>query len=174
MKYLAAALLATSCAAVFSVNAHAASVFTLPSGVRVEIIESPFQKGSIELADCGKPGKACRINGHLAFGVAFGLPKTYVKSISVSFKGQSYALDSSDMFNAWGSRPLAASGVVRYFGGQCSDAKNCEFRGIFSDGAGTFVAEWRIVDGIPMRDLLTDSSDIIDLFMHNIDPPVNE
>lgn len=174
MKRLTAVVLATASATVLSVNVHAASVFTLPSGVRVEIVEAPFQEGRSEMRDCGEPSRACRINGHLAFGVALGLPKTYVRSISVSFEGQSYALDSSDMFNAWGGRSLEVKGVVRYFGGQCSDAKNCEFRGIFSDGAGTFVAEWRVVDGIPMRDVLTDSSDIVDLFMHNIDPPENE
>lgn len=77
------------------------------------------------------------------------------------------------MYDAWGNRPLEVKGAIRYFGGRCSDVKNCEFRGIFSDGVGTFVAEWRVVDGVPIRDVLTDSSDIIDLFMHNIDPPIH-
>lgn len=170
----AIAILVAACTVLASGNTYAASMFTLPSGVRVEIVESPFQKSKFEVFGCGDSSSACRINGHVPYGVAFGLPKTYVKAITVSYQGHSYSLDSSDMYDAWGERPLKVKDVIRYFGGKCSDVKNCEFRGVFSDGAGTFVAEWLIVDGMPIRDVLTDSSDVIDLFMHNIDPPETE
>jgi len=36
------------------------------------------------------------------------------------------------------------------------------------------VAQWEIVDGVSVRTVLTDSDDIVDLFMHNIDPPDDE
>jgi hypothetical protein len=75
------------------------------------------------------------------------------------------------MYDAWGGRPLEYKGTIRYFGGKCSDQKNCQFRGIFSDGAGSFVAEWRIVGGVPTRTVLSGSDDIVHLFMKNIDPP---
>lgn len=166
-----AVIIVIVCAALLSSSTYAASVFTLPSGVHVKIIESPFQARQFKVSGCGEHDSVCLINGQLPFGVAFGLPKTYVKAITVTFQGHSYSLDSSDMFDAWENRPLEVKGVIRYFGGKCSDAKDCTFRGIFSDGAATFVAEWRIVDGMPTRDVLTDSSDIIDLFMHHIDPP---
>jgi len=157
-----------------STYARAASVFTLPSGVRVEIVESSFEKNEFRVLGCKGGESVCRINGHVPFGITGDLPNTYVKSITVTYHGKSYSLDASDMYDAWGSRPLEVKGTVRYFGGRCSDEKNCEFRGIFSDGVGTFVAEWRVVDGVPMRDVLTDSSDIVDLFIHHIDPPENE
>ena len=78
------------------------------------------------------------------------------------------------MYDAWGARPLEVKGVVRYFGGKCFDTKNCQLRGLFSDAAGSFVAEWQIVGGLPTRTILTSSSDVVHLFMNNIDPPVFE
>jgi hypothetical protein len=165
---------AVAVAAVAPCNLDAASTFSLPSGVRVTIVEFPFGTDSFRVSGCGSDVQPCLINGRIPFGIAYGLPKTYVKSITVAYRNKSYLLNSSDMFNAWGNRPLAVKGAIRYFGGGCVDSKNCQFRGIFSDGAGTFVAEWRIVDGTEFRDILTDSSDVVDLFMHDIDPPQTE
>lgn len=154
-----------------SATADMTSTFTLPSGVEVKIIEAPFQKALFKVEGCSEGDSVCRINGHAPAGIAFGLPKTYVKSITVSFQGRSYSLDVSDMYNAWGSRPLEHKGKIRYFGGKCFNSKNCQFRGLFSDAAGTFVAEWRIVNELPVRTVLTDSNDVVNLFTKNIDPP---
>lgn len=147
------------------------STFTLPSDIEVKIVEATFKKSLFKVEGCLGKDSICRINGHVPFGIAYGLPKTYVKSITVSFQGRVYSLDVSDMYNAWGSRPLAYQSKIRYFGGKCSDVKNCQIRGIFSDAAGTFVAEWRVVNELPVRTVLTDSSDVVDLFIKNIDPP---
>jgi hypothetical protein len=99
------------------------------------------------------------------------MPKTYVKGITISFQGKSNALNVSDMYDAWGNRPLEYPGTIRYFGGKCVDERNCQRRGIFSDGAGAFVAEWLIVDGRVFRTVLTGSNDVVDLFIKHIDPP---
>src|ERR1700733_11301338 len=114
-------------AALLSNDAFASPAFTLPSGVHVEIIEAPFQKGQFNISGCSNDGNACRINGHVPSGSGFSLPKTYVKAITVSYQGRSYSLDASDMYDAWGTRPLEVKGVVRYFGGKCFDVKNCQF-----------------------------------------------
>lgn len=149
------------------------AVFSIPGGVRVEIVESLFDKDLFQITGCENNGKGCKINGHIPFGSDLGIPKTYVKSIVVSCKGRSYLLDSSDMYNAWGNRPVELKGV-RYFGGSCYDENNCQFRGLFSDGAGSFVSEWKIVNGMPIRTVLTNSKDVVHLFIKNIDPPVFE
>jgi hypothetical protein len=99
----------------------------------------------------------------------FGLPSTYVKSITVTVKGRLYSLDVADMYNAWGSRPLEYKGVIRYFGGTCLDSENCRFRGVFSDAAGSFGAEWYIIKGLAIRTVISSSSDIIQLFAKHID-----
>lgn len=156
---------------VSSAIADTTSAFTLPSGVGVKIVEATFEQSLFKVEGCSDKDEVCRINGHTPAGIAFGLPNTYVKSITVSFQGRSYSLDVSDMYNAWGSRPLEYPGKIRYFGGKCFNAKNCQFRGLFSDAAGTFVAEWKIVNELPVRTVLTDSNDVINLFQQNIDPP---
>jgi hypothetical protein len=148
--------------------------FTLPSGVVVAITEAPFARPKFRVSGCTDEGAACFINGHVPFGRASRLPRTYVERIAVSFGGSTYILDSSDMYDAWGERPLEHAGKVRYFGGRCTDSKNCQVRGLFSDGAASFVAEWRVVNGRATRTVLTDSTDVVDLFMRHIDPPVFE
>jgi hypothetical protein len=143
--------------------AETTAAFTLPSGVTVRIVEAPF-----------KPSQAaerCIGGRRVPFDSTTPLPKTYVKSITVSFKGRSYALDSSCMYDAWRGRPLEVPGVIRYFGGKCFDVGHCQFRGVFSDGADSFVAEWRVVHGVAVRTVLTGSDDVVNLFIKNIDPP---
>lgn len=143
----------------------------LPSGVVVEIVEAAFADATFKVVGCKGEGGPCLINGLVPFGSDYGIPRTYVKSIKTTYGGRSHLLDVSGMYNAWGKRPLEYKGTIRYFGGSCSDRDNCHFRGLFSDGAGAFVAEWHVVDGMASRTVLTDSSDIIELFRRNIDPP---
>lgn len=162
---LAGALFTTTAAA------NTTALFTLPSGVAVRIVEAPFKASQFKIQGCSDHDSGCRINGRVPAGVASGLPKTYVKSIRVSFGGQSYFLDASDMYNAWNNRPLEVPGAIRYFGGKCFNRKNCQFRGLFSDAGGAFLAEWLIVNGVSVRTVLTGSNDVVNLFMQNIDPP---
>jgi len=151
--------------------AETVSNFILPSGVDVEIVEVDFQKNNFTVTGCLSGNEACLINGRIPYGVDFDFPKTYVEKITVSFEGYSYGLNVTDMYNAWGDRPLEYPGVVRYFGGRCFDKKNCQFRGVFSDAAGSFVVEWLIVNGVGTRTAMTSSSDVVNLFKKNIDPP---
>ena len=158
-----------------SALADTTSTFTLPSDVDVTIVESVFDKEMFNVERCSSngwgSGSICRINGRVPYGMDINVPKTYVKSITISYQGTSYALDVTDMYNAWGDRPLHYPGGVRYFGGKCFDKKHCQFRGLFSDAAGAFVAEWRIVDAVAIRTVLTFSDDVVNLFVKNIDPP---
>jgi len=159
---------------VCATRAEKNTAFALPSGVNVEIHEATFSRDLMNVSSCGDSNRHCLINGHIPFGTDAATPKTFVKEIKISYQGRSYLLDASDMYNAWGDRPLEVKGAVRYFGGGCFDAENCEFRGLFADGAGTFVAEWHIVNGIAVRTVLTNSNDVVNLFLHHIDPPEYE
>jgi hypothetical protein len=171
MRNVYATIILCFLAIVTPAKADTTSTFILPSGVEVKIVEATLKKSLFKIEGCSDKDSVCRINGHVPFGISFGLPKTYVRKISISFKERSYLLDVSNMYNAWGSRPLEYPGKIRYFGGKCSDINNCQIRGLFSDGAGSFVAEWRIVNGRQVRTVLTDSNDIVNLFMEHIDPP---
>lgn len=61
---------------------------------------------------------------------------------------------------------------IKYFIAICHDSRNCTARGIFSDGAGSFIAEWQIISGTSQRTVLTYEGDITNLFMQHIYPPV--
>ncbi|MFL6604739.1 MAG: hypothetical protein ACJ8R9_25860 [Steroidobacteraceae bacterium] len=155
-----------------AVYADTEATFALPSGVSVKITEDNFDTKLFKTAGCTDTAGFCLIDGRVPSGVAFGLPKTYVKRIMVSYQGHAYPLEASDMFDAWRGRALEQNGGgIRYFGGKCYDQKNCQFRGLFSDAAGTFVAEWRIVNGLAIRTVLSGSDDIVQLFRQHIDPP---
>lgn len=145
--------------------------FLLPDGTRIEIVEAKFDNDLFKVVGCDNKQEVCFVNDKIPFGSDSEIPRTYVKSITASLQGRLYSLDASNMYNAWGGRPLEVKGSIRYFGGKCSNQKNCQFRGIFSDGAGSFVAEWKIVDGVSVRTVLTNSVDVIHLFMDHIDPP---
>jgi hypothetical protein len=160
----------------FPVRAAAGPVsFKLPGGMAIRIVEAPFVASRHRIKSCRGRADVCLVDGRVPFGTTGGMPKTYVKSISASIQGRRYELDASQMFDAWGGRPVEAKlpdGTrFRYFGGRCADAVNCTFRGLFSDGAGTFVAEWKIVDGTPQRTVLSWSDDVVKLFMDDIDSP---
>jgi len=151
------------------------SAFTLPSNVAILIEEAPFDPTSHTIKGCGPASggsKSCLISGRPAFGSADQLPRTYVTGITASFAGRDYKLDVSQMYDAWGTRSLQTNGGVRYFGGSCADATHCTLRGLFSDAAGAYAAEWRIVDGVAVRTVLTDSGDVVLAFRQHIDPPM--
>lgn len=167
-------LLTTTFLAAAAAAQETQATFTLPSGVSIRIVEAPFAASAHRITSCGYEGSACLIDGRVPFGSALSLPSTYVKRITATYKGSTYDLDSSQMFNAWGRRPLSVGTAVRYFGGQCQDSKNCAFRGLFSDAAGAFVAEWIVVEGTSSRTALSWSDDVKDLFLKNIDPPTYE
>lgn len=148
------------------------STFTLPSGIRVVIVEAPFETSLFKVEFCKNDERSvCSIDGQLPHGSAGNVPHTVVKELTISYKNKSYRLDTSNMFNAWGNRPLEYPGSIRYFGGFCYDEHTCIVRGLFSDAGGAFAAEWVVIGGISQRTVISDSSDIIDLFMKHIDPP---
>lgn len=159
------ALLMSPLLATFS-YADTVSEFTLPGGATVTIVESPFSEAGFRLSNCSPEGYNCLINGRIPFGTV-STPTTYVKSISISYAGRTHRLDPTDMYNAWGSR----TPTNEYFGGRCWDESYCHVRGLFSDGGGSFVAEWLVWEGVSTRTVISASGDVVDLFLENLDPP---
>ncbi len=139
--------------------------FTLPAKVQITVIEAPF--GQRSSAAC--PGLRAPL------GSGDHHPKTYVKSIKALFEGHVIDLDVSCMTDAWNGRPLQ-QGAIRYFGGWCDILKGkpqCAFRGVFADGSEAFVSEWVSSGNKGRRTVISSSSDLMDLFLKNIDPPKN-
>jgi hypothetical protein len=80
--------------------------FTLPSGVKVEIVEALFASSGIKAVGCEKAVEVCRLGGK-PYGMATGLPKTYVRSIGITYADATYRLDSAGMYDAWGKQAAA-------------------------------------------------------------------
>ena len=136
--------------------------FSLPSGVAITIVESRVEGSTVP--NCRVTGKSLQFSDNS--------PTTFVKSISGEYKGMTFQLDGSCMSNAWNGRPLEIPGAIRYFGGHCklrTEGLYCTLRGVFADGAESFVAEWNVVAGQSHRTVLSGSQDIINLFITNID-----
>lgn len=156
--------------------AHASDMqeFNLGKGITAQIEEAPFNPENHKIINCKDSNIPCTIDGVFPFGTAFDMPKTYLKSLSLTVSGKTYKLDTTGMYNAWGNRPLEYKGTIKYLGAHCYDKDNCALRGLFSDAAGSYVAEWLIVNGIATRTVISSSDDIVHLFMKNIEPPYYE
>ncbi|MDR1934664.1 MAG: hypothetical protein LBS49_03625 [Candidatus Accumulibacter sp.] len=157
-------------------QAEQTASFVLPSGVAVEIVEDVFDRSLFEVEVSGSDaGYVLLINGQMPFGSDLSLPFSYVKHIRVTHRGKTYELDVSNMYNAWGNRHQSTEKYgVRYFGGKCVEdgdgRKYCRFRGLFSDAAGAYVAEWRIYNGVSQRTILSDNCDVMYFVSEHIDP----
>jgi len=170
LKIFAIILTMLSTAAV----ASEVKVYELKGGITVSIEEAPFNPKNHTLENCEDPTTPCKIDGLFPYGTAFDLPKTYLKEMSLMIGGEKYSLDVTGMYDAWGNRPLEYEGSVRYLGAHCYDKHYCTLRGLFSDAAGSFVAEWKVINGESIRTILTSSDDVVNLFIENIDPPYYE
>ena len=166
LRYLSFCLL-IACASAYSEE----RTYELTPGLTVVLDERRFERNEWRIDRCGASDHLCRINGKVPFGVDGTEPVTYLHSLILHYRNAEYSLDTSNMFNAWRDRPVEYPGTVKYLAGHCSSPRSCVLRGIFSDAAGSFVAEWQVRDGLAERTILTNSADVVSLFIRNIDPP---
>ena len=144
----------------------------LPSGVELEIVEAPFRGSGIPVKGCTPSALVCRVGGK-PYGMATGLPTTYLKSVTASYAGSKFKLDCSGIYDA-DVKGHSVQKPVRYFGGSCQGAKDCRLRALLSDAVNTIAVEWVVFDGVAERQIISFDDDIIGLFLKNIDPPVYE
>lgn len=141
----------------------------------VEILERDFLPSEHKLVGCKDYDGNCRIDGRFPIGATGVVPNTYVHRISVTAWGHRYVLPSEGMYDAWGkNRSEDLQSNVRHFGGHCVTPTDCVFRGVFSDGAETYVAQWEIVAGHAERTILTSEPDIVNVILANIDGPIED
>lgn len=147
-------------------GADSVASFKLASGHKVTIVEAPFAESKLKYSESAP----CLVDGHIPFGTDCSLPTTYVKRIAVEVRGKTLQLDASHMFNAWGTRHLTTyeGKPVTYFVGACPSKELCIFRGLFSDGAGSFVAEWKVFQGATTRTVISSDEELISLFMKSM------
>jgi len=144
----------------------------LGNGISVEILEVPFNTKKHQITEClGYKGSVCLINNTIPFGIDGNLPKMELRYIKIKIKDKTYQLETSNMYDAWGSRPIKHESGIEYFSVVCTDSESCDARGTFSDGAGSFVGEWQIRFGVVQRTVLSNQKDIVNLFLNSSAPP---
>ena len=95
------------------------------------------------------------INGKQVFGTDWEMPKMQLDSAKAEINGKVIDLDVSCMYNPW-------FGEIQKDFFSC---KECEggilIQGLFSDGAGTYVAQWKIVSNSSIRTIISNDEKII-------------
>ena len=125
--------------------------------VELRILTSHFRAEDHTLDTCfhSQPTRICKIDGQDWFGLDYGLalPKTQLDSLIFSLPGYKIALETSGMFN-----------VSKY--GACARSWNIVKQGNsyilsagFSDGAGYYLAKWKIESGLGKRILISNNED---------------
>lgn len=116
------------------------------------------------------------VNGATPFGEGGNpraVPYSYLEKLVFQIQNKQYDLDTTNMYNAWGSQSLERSGGEKYMAAHCYNSETCVLRGIFSGQGGLYVAEWIVQQGKPYRTVLSDSTDLVDFFMKGgINPPI--
>ena len=128
--------------------------YSLADNVHVQIVERPFVASQHKIELCPGADFPCKIDGAFPYGTSFDLPTWSLAEVAVRIKGQSYTLDTSGMYNAWGNRPIEYQGQ-QYLTVAAIRPGVYSITGLFSDGAGTFVAQWHVSHGKARRVLLT-------------------
>ncbi len=134
----------------------------------VAIYVEPFKETQHEIDGCTFDTALCRIDGRVPFGVDHEMPRSTLVGIRVLVGGEFYDLDTSNMYNPdLGRDPVS-------IGQSCILKDVCTFRGVFSDAAGAYAAEWIVSKGISTRTVLSNSKDIVTHFLKNPKAPTYE
>ena len=125
--------------------------------ITVELRASKFEPSQHKLTKSSS-GAVRLIDGKQFFGTDGGLPRTQLDSATLIVEGTKVPLDVGQMYNPWFAIPARESfSATRYEDGWV-------LTGLFSDGAGTYLARWRILGGTALREVISDDENVISLF----------
>lgn len=132
-------------------------------GVKFELSPGIYLSGSVgefnpyrhKIDTCieGEVKFICRIDGKKVFGIDRGieLPETELFSLSIEINGRKIPLDVSGMFNPTFTGGLSSGEF------QLTKTRNVYIlKSHFSDGAGTYIAKWKIFNYRSQRILISN------------------
>lgn len=133
---------------------------TLEPDLVLHMTVGPFDRHSHTLKTCQveETSFICLIDGRPFLGTDGQEPHAVLQNAFVVSKGKRLPLDVHGMYDPWvGEFQKTAFSAVAIDGGWA-------IRGCFSDGAGFYVAEWRVVDGATLRTILSGDEAIANTF----------
>jgi hypothetical protein len=159
VKFLAISLV-VCCVAAASEFQNSATL-DLRSEIALQLRASKFDPSRHKLTK-NSSGAVRLTDGRQFFGTDGGLPRTQLDSASIIVEGGRVPLDVGQMYEPWFGTPSRDTfSLTRYGDGWV-------LTGLFSDGAETYVARWRILSGTSLREVISDNEDLISsLFRHS-------
>jgi len=123
--------------------------FTIPlgEGISLSMTVSTFEPSAHKTTKCKILDweGICLIDDKPVFGTDWELPEKQLTRALVRVAGNSIDLDVSCMFNPWFGKPRTGDfSIKKVEGGYL-------IRGSFSDGAGSYEAEWLIIQNASVR-----------------------
>jgi hypothetical protein len=137
------------------------AVLRLGTGATLHLVRESFDPQLHKTEHCAPPysPSICLADGRPIFGTDGEMPESRLAKAFVEIRGKRTDLDVTCMYNPWpaGNTPPQLFKVERGF------ADGLSIRVMFSDGAGAYLAQWLIVDGISVRTILSSDEK---LFFH--------
>ena len=144
------------------------SEYKINDKIHIKVIEKPFDPSQHKIEMCTGSDFPCKIDGIFPYGTAFALPSVQLTELIVTINNHSISLNTSGMYDAWGNREIENEGH-KYLSVKQIEKDTYSVKGIFSDGAGTFVAEWKITNNKSQRILISADESLMYPFMEKID-----
>ncbi|SRR6266487_137010 len=136
------------------------ATFDLRPEITLQLRASKFDPSRHKLTK-NSSGAVRLIDGRQFFGTDGGLPRTQLDSASIIVEGGRVPLDVGQMYEPWFGTPSRNTfSLTRWEDGWV-------LTGLFSDGAGTYVARWRILNGTSVREVISDDEDLISSLFHH-------
>ena len=130
---------------------------SLSKNVALKMRSKPFIQKNHKIATCNILDHMgiCLVDGKPVFGTDWETPKSQLIGAMVVINGEMpVKLDVSCMYNPWAGQPQKKNFAVTTVEG------GLVVHGEFSDDAGSYVAEWVIVDGSSVRTKLEKDVDL--------------
>jgi hypothetical protein len=133
------------------------SVLELSKEVKLHLYVARFDssKHSIEKCKVLDWVGICLIDKRPVFGTDWELPVSSLDSAKVEINNLLIGLEVSSMFNPWHGRIRQENFVLE------KGEKGLMINGRFSDGAGAYVAQWRIISNKSIRTVLSDDEGVM-------------
>jgi hypothetical protein len=148
------------CPLVFSQTSDATRqvALDLGHGIKLTMTASPFdpRKHSVERCQHEDWSGVCLIDGKPVFGTDGDVPRARLDRATVQVKSRVVELDTSCMYDPWVGRPDSTL---------FSAAENEDgilITGKFSDGAGSYFAQWLVVKGGSVRTVLSTDEELLE------------
>lgn len=137
-------------------------VVVLKQGITLTMVMTAVDARKHSIQRCGKES-VCLIDGKPVFGSDGQMPKWKLQSMVLNLKGKKIPLDVSGMYEPWNYYQGKHYGDWSSFSITHSWADVWIVRGRFSDGAGSYQAQWLVSYGKSIRTLLMQSESLANL-----------